>query len=91
MTKPELIKILAQDVCITQKEAEAVIYSLVETIAREVAVNGRFSLVGLGTFTRAARAARVGRNPKTGESVKVEAKNVVKFRPSTELKAVINA
>ena len=51
---------------------------------------GKLSLVGFGSFSVAKRAARDGRNPQTGATIKIPARNVVKFKPGSELKASVN-
>lgn len=63
-------------------EVENVVNSVFETIRDEVKTGGKVTLVGFGTFSRAERAERQGRNPATREAITIAAKQVVKFKPS---------
>lgn len=62
---------------------ESTINSTLETIRDEVKTNGKVTLLGFGTYTRQRREARTGRNPGTGKPIQIEAKNYVKFKPSS--------
>ena len=64
--------------------------AIVETIQENLQAGGEVVLVGFGTFSVADRAARVGRNPATGETIKIAASRVVKFRPEKTLKGAVN-
>ena len=64
--------------------------AIVETIQENLQAGGEVVMVGFGTFSVADRAARVGRNPATGEAIKISSSRVVKFRPGTTLKEVVN-
>jgi len=85
MTKAELVEAMAKEAEITKSAAAAALDAYVEAVTRELKQGGKISLVGFGTFCVSKRKAREGRNPKTGESIRIPAKNVVKFKPGKEL------
>jgi len=89
MNKGDLIHHVAKDSKITKAQAARAIDSLVDNITRMLKKGERTSLVGFGTFTIARRKARAGRNPQTGEPIRIPAKRVVKFTPGKTLKGVI--
>lgn len=80
MNKGELIDAIAQKTSsITKKEIDAILTAALETIQDEVAEGNRVTLVGFGTFEARDRQAREGRNPKTGETIKIPATRVPAF------------
>ncbi len=79
MTKTQLVKILAEKVETTNKTAAAFLTSLSELAVKETKKNGVFVVPGLGRLKKSQRKARVGRNPQTGEPLKIPAKTVAKF------------
>ena len=81
MTKQELVSKIAKDAGITNKEATSVLDSIMNAVATEEKV----VLTGFGTFQRKARAAKIGRNPKTGESIPIAAKTAITFKASKGL------
>ncbi len=89
MNKGDLINLVAKDSKITKVQAAKSIDSLVDNITRMLKKGERTSLVGFGTFSIARRKARAGRNPQTGEPIRIPAKRVVKFTPGKTLKGVI--
>ena len=89
MNKAELVETIA-NVLDSKKEAQEAFESLLEGIAGALKKGDSVSLVGFGTFKVHRQAARTGRNPRTGEAVKIKAKNVVKFVPGKSLKEAIN-
>jgi DNA-binding protein HU-beta len=89
MNKLDLISKMAEDSGITKVQASAAIESLMEGITKALKSGDKVTLVGFGTFSVTKRAARKGRNPKTGESIKIKAKRVAKFRASLELNAKV--
>ncbi|MDP2862003.1 MAG: HU family DNA-binding protein [Desulfobacterales bacterium] len=87
MTKAELVDKAAQDAGISKVAAAAVLNSFMDSITKTLKKkDGKVTLVGFGTFTKVQRKARKGRNPQTGEPIKIKACSVVKFRPGKKLK-----
>ena len=86
MTKTEVIKELATRVKVDRKTAIAFMEQVVALAVRETKKSGQFQIPGLGKAVKAARKARMGRNPATGETIKIAAKRVVKFRVVKALK-----
>jgi DNA-binding protein HU-beta len=72
-----------------KKAASAAVEGLLDVIIREVAKGKKVGITGFGTFERAARAARIGRNPRTGASVKIKKTAVPKFKAGTKFRAVV--
>ncbi|MDO5698307.1 MAG: HU family DNA-binding protein [Dermatophilus congolensis] len=72
-----------------KKAAADAIEAIFDVIIREVAAGGKVGITGFGTFERVDRAARTGRNPRTGESVRIESTAVPKFRPGTAFKMYV--
>jgi DNA-binding protein HU-beta len=85
MTKAELVAVMAQDAGISKAATATVLDSYVKTVAKELKKNGKLGLVGFGTFSVVKRKARTGRNPQTGEEIKIKAKKVVRFKPGKGL------
>jgi DNA-binding protein HU-beta len=89
MTKAELVDRMAKDARISKKAAEAALDSFTVCVRDSLKRGRRVSLVGFGTFAVGRRAARNGRNPQTGEKIKIKAAKVPKFRPGKSLKDAI--
>ncbi|MFZ7124736.1 MAG: HU family DNA-binding protein [Desulfobacterales bacterium] len=90
MTKAELIEAMAKDAGITKSAAGAALQSFMDTVTKALKKkDGKITLVGFGTFSKTRRKARKGRNPQTGETIKIKASNAVKFKPGKKLKAAI--
>jgi DNA-binding protein HU-beta len=89
MTKTALVRHLAEKQGITNKEAAAYLELLAETAIKETKKNGEFTIPGIGKLVKAERKARLGRNPQTGEPIKIKAKTVVKFRVAKAAKDTI--
>ncbi|MCK4533996.1 MAG: HU family DNA-binding protein [Syntrophobacterales bacterium] len=85
MTKAELIAAVAGDAGITKVQAAEAVDSYIANVTAELKKNGKFGLVGFGTFSVVKRKARTGRNPQTGEEIQIKAKNVVKFKAGKAL------
>jgi DNA-binding protein HU-beta len=85
MNKAELITKMADDAGINKTEANAAIDSFVEAVTKTLKGGGKVTLVGFGTFSVSKRAARNGRNPQTGEVIKIKARKVAKFKAGKEL------
>lgn len=86
MNKAELIDAVAAANDITKTKAGEIIDSVFGAVQDTLAKGGEVTLVGFGTFGVTKRAARTGRNPKTGAAIKIEAKSVPKFRPGKGLR-----
>ena len=80
MTQTQLVRSLAESVEVPNKTARQFLESLASLAINEVKKNGVFVVPGLGRLVRVDRKARMGRNPATGEAIKIPAKKVVKFR-----------
>ena len=92
MTKSELVDIVAESHGqITRKEAEFVVNEVFDAISGALTDGERVELRGFGSFTVKKREPRIGRNPKTGESVNVPAKIVPHFKPGKELRERVDA
>ncbi len=90
MTKAEIIDNMASDAGISKAAAVAALNSFTESITNALKKKeGKVTLVGFGTFSKVRRKARKGRNPQTGEIIKIKASNTVKFKPGKALKDVI--
>ncbi|HJQ98863.1 MAG TPA: HU family DNA-binding protein [Candidatus Polarisedimenticolaceae bacterium] len=90
MNKNELIGKVATDTGLTRVAATAAVDSLIDGITSSLRRGQRVTLVGFGTFAPSKRQARTGRNPQTGETIAIEAKNGVRFKVGTELDAKLN-
>lgn len=89
MTKSQLLEALASKTGMTKKDVNAFLEALTNVAYAEVKSNGEFTVPGLGKLVKKHRAARMGRNPATGETIKIGAKTVVKFRVSKSAKDAI--
>ena len=89
MNKTELIKNVAQNAEISQKEATVVVQTVVESITNTLAAGEKVQLIGFGTFEVRERAARKGRNPQTGEEMQIAASKVPAFKAGKELKEAV--
>jgi DNA-binding protein HU-beta len=89
MTQTQLIRKIAEANELSNKVAKAVLETLAETAIAETKKNGMFVVPGLGKLVRVERKARMGRNPATGESIKIPAKKVLKFRIAKACKDAI--
>ncbi len=91
MTKSELIeKLAARQTQLSLKDVELVVKNLLEHMAQSLAKGERIEIRGFGSFSLHYRAPRVGRNPKTGQSVDLEGKYVPHFKPGKELRDRVN-
>ena len=89
MTKTALIRAMAEKNALTNKQAAAFFEMLAETAVKETKKNGEFTIPGIGKLVKAERKARLGRNPQTGETIKIKARTVVKFRVAKVAKDTI--
>ncbi|MFL9482829.1 HU family DNA-binding protein [Chitinophagaceae bacterium LWZ2-11] len=85
MNKADLIATIAENVGITKVQAGEVLNSFTETVGKALKKNDKVTLVGFGTFSVSKRAARTGRNPQTGATIKIKAKKVARFKAGKEL------
>ena len=90
MNKQELIETVSVQVGQSKRDVTNVIESALEELKRAVSRGEKVALAGFGVFHRQDRAARTGRNPQTGEAVKIKATKLPKFRPGAEFKAVVS-
>ena len=91
MNRTELIAAVASSADVTKKDAEAVLKAFTEVVTEELKNGGKVQLVGFGTFEVSERSAREGRNPKTGETMTIEASRAPKFKAGKALKDAVNA
>ena len=89
MNKGDLINEVAKVVG-TKKEAQAAVECVLESITKTLKKKGQVAIVGFGTFKVSKRKARTGRNPRTGEEIKIKAKNVPKFSAGKALKDAVS-
>lgn len=90
MNKGELIDKIAKDAKLTKGQANDALDSFIAGVASTLAKGGKVTLVGFGTFSVTKRAARKGRNPRTGKEINIKAKKVAKFKAGTELSKKVN-
>ena len=87
MTKKELVENMAKDAGISKAAANAALNSFIDGVTKALKKkDGKVTLVGFGTFQKVRLKARKGRNPQTGEPLKIKARNAVRFRPGKNLK-----
>ena len=91
MTKADLIKDVAQAVEMSGKDAEVIVDTIFQNIVKSLQGGDKIEIRGFGSFRTRQRNARIGRNPKTGARVDVPAKKIPFFKPSKELKDLVNA
>lgn len=90
MNKSELIDGMAEHAGITKAAAKKALESFLGDVEKTLKDGGRVSLVGFGSWSVSRRNAREGRNPQTGKTIKIAAKNVVKFKAGSELADSVN-
>ena len=89
MTQTQLVAKLAEGAEVSKKQAKAIVDNLAAIAVAETKKNGMFVIPGIGRLVRQERKARMGRNPATGEAIKIPAKKVVKFRVAKAVKDAI--
>jgi len=89
MNKSDLIDAMASDAGITKAAAKKALESFLGNVGSSLKKGNRVSLVGFGSWSVSKRAAREGRNPQTGKTIKIAAKNVVKFKAGAELQNAV--
>ena len=90
MNKTELVAAMAEQAEMTKKDAEKALTAFTEVVAKELKNGGKVQLVGFGTFEVSERAEREGRNPQTGEPMKIDASKAPKFKAGKALKDEVN-
>lgn len=90
MNKTELVAAMAAKADLSKKDAEAALKAFTEVVAEELKKDEKIQLVGFGTFEVSKRAARTGRNPRTGENMKIAASKAPKFKAGKALKDIVN-
>jgi DNA-binding protein HU-beta len=90
VNRAELIDAIRDRLGVDKRHAETAVDAVFDTILRAVAQGEKVALSGFGVFEKVDRAARTGRNPRTGETVKVKKTSVPKFRPGTQFKGVVS-
>lgn len=90
MNKTELISAMVKKSGLTKKDVENSLKSFVDVVTAELKKGGKVQLVGFGTFEVSQRAARTGRNPRTGKAMKIAASKAPKFRGGKALKDAVN-
>ena len=90
MNKSEMIERMASDADISKAAAERALESFTTSVQSTLKKGGTVTLVGFGSWSVTKRAARTGRNPKTGESIKIKARKAPKFTPGKALKDALN-
>ena len=91
MTKVDLIEDVARATELSRKDSEVIVDTIFEGIVKSLRVGDKIEIRGFGSFRTRRRNSRIGRNPKTGARVEVPAKDIPYFKPSKELKDLVNA
>lgn len=90
MNKTELVDEISKETGLTKKDSEAALKSFIGVVTKELSKGDDVQIIGFGTFSVGERAARSGRNPKTGETIKIAASKSPKFKPGKALKDAVN-
>jgi len=90
MTKADLIEEVSRVVEMTRKESEVIVETIFDSIVRSLRTGDKIEIRGFGSFRTRQRQARIGRNPKSGDRVDVPAKRIPFFKPSKELRDLVN-
>ncbi len=90
MTKADLIDEISRLAELTRKDSEVIVETIFDSVVRSLRAGDKIEIRGFGSFRTRQRKPRVGRNPKTGERVEVPAKKIPFFKPSKELKDLVN-
>jgi integration host factor subunit beta len=91
MTKAELIEDVSRVAELSRKDSETIVETIFESIVKSLRTGDKIEIRGFGSFRTRQRNPRIGRNPKTGARVDVPAKRIPYFKPSKELKDLVNA
>ena len=90
MNKAEFVAAIAEEAGLTKKDADAAVKAFTEVVTEELKKGEKIQLTGFGTFEVSERAARSGRNPRTGETMKIKASKAPKFKAGKALKDAVN-
>ncbi len=90
MTKADLIEEVSRVVEMTRKESEIIVETIFDSIVKSLRAGDKIEIRGFGSFRTRQRQARIGRNPKSGDRVEVPAKRIPFFKPSKELRDIVN-
>lgn len=90
MNKAELIDAMAAESGLSKADSKKALDAFISSTSSALKSKDRVSLVGFGSFSVSERAARTGRNPQTGKTIEIAAKNVVKFKPGADLSDTVN-
>lgn len=90
MTKADLIEEVSRVVEFTRKESEVIVEAIFDSVVKSLREGDKIEIRGFGSFRTRQRQSRIGRNPKTGARVDVPAKRIPFFKPSKELKDLVN-
>lgn len=91
LNKQQLTAQVAEQVGLTKVQAEKAVKSTIDSITKELKSGGSVTLIGFGTFSVMQRKARKGKNPRTGEALKIPARKVPKFKPGKGLRDIVAA
>ncbi len=91
MTKADLIDDVSATIEMTRKDSEVIVETIFDSIVKSLRSGGKIEIRGFGSFRARQRKPRTGRNPKTGARVDVPAKKIPYFKPSKELKDLVNS
>jgi integration host factor subunit beta len=91
MTKADLIEEVARITDVTRRDSEVIVETIFDSIVHSLRAGDKIEIRGFGSFRTRQRNSRIGRNPKTGDRVDVPAKKIPFFKPSKELKDLVNA
>lgn len=90
MTKADLIEEVSRVIEMTRKDSEVIVEAIFDAVVKSLRNSDKIEIRGFGSFRTRQRQARIGRNPKTGARVEVPAKRIPYFKPSKELKDLVN-
>ncbi|MCR4627675.1 MAG: HU family DNA-binding protein [Treponema sp.] len=90
MNKVELVSKIAKETGLTKKDSESAVKAFIKTVSESLSKGEAVQLIGFGTFDVGTRPARNGRNPKTGETIKIKAAKTPKFKAGKALKDLVN-
>ena len=90
MNKTELVEAIAKEAGLSKKDSDAAVKAFVDVVTKELKKGEKVTLIGFGTFEVGKRAARTGRNPQTGATIKIKAAKAPKFKAGKALKDAVN-